>query len=141
MSEEKRKILDMLSQGKITVSDAEKLLNALDSGQPSATPGRVAGTVEKSPRYLRVVVEPAPDNPKGEKVNIRVPLKLIRAGLKFTSLIPKQAHSRVNDALHEKGIDMDFNQIRPEDLDEIVTQLNDVTVDVEGKENVKIFCE
>ncbi len=70
-----------------------------------------------------------------------VALKLIRAGLKLAALIPKSAQTQVNDALHEKGIEMDFSQIKPEDLENIITQLDDLTVDVEGKESVRIFCE
>jgi len=42
---------------------------------------------------------------------------------------------------HEKGIEKDFANIKPEDIDEILTQINDFTVDVEGKETVKVFCE
>jgi len=87
------------------------------------------------------MVEPGPDSRNPDRVNIRVPLKLIRAGLKLAALIPKSAQSQVNDALHEKGIEVDFSQIKPEDLDYIVSQLDDLTVDVEGKESVRIFCE
>ena len=36
---------------------------------------------------------------------------------------------------------MDFNHITPQDLDDLVMQLDDLTVDVEGKETVKVFCE
>lgn len=136
MLEERKKILDMLSQGKITAEDAEKLLSAI-----SEDGGTDSGTVKKEPRYLRVMVEPGPGSKNPDRVNIRVPLKLIRAGLKLAALIPKSAQSQVNDALHEKGIEMDFSQIKPEDLDNIVRQLDDLTVDVEGKESVRIFCE
>lgn len=136
MLEERKKILDMLSQGKITAEDAEKLLSAI-----SEDGGTDSGTAKKEPRYLRVMVEPGPGSQNPDRVNIRVPLKLIRAGLKLAALIPKSAQSQVNDALHEKGIEMDFSQIKPEDLDNIVRQLDDLTVDVEGKESVRIFCE
>jgi hypothetical protein len=135
MSEEQRKILEMLVSGKITIDDAERLLGALSSGQ---------GTDEKGKfkvKYLRVVVEPDPGDKKGERVNIRVPLKLIRAGLKLASVIPKDAQRKVNEALNEKGINLDFSQIRAEDLDVLVEQLDDITVDVEGKEKVRVFCE
>jgi hypothetical protein len=36
---------------------------------------------------------------------------------------------------------MDFSKIKPEDLEELVTQLNDLQVEVEGKEKIRIFCE
>lgn len=136
MSEERKKILEMLSQKKITAEEAEKLLSALSDGNST---GPVS--TKKDPKYLRVMVEPGPNSHNADKVNIRVPLKLIRAGLKLAALIPKSAQSQVNDALHEKGIEMDFSQIKPEDLDNIVTQLDDLTVNVEGKESVRIFCE
>jgi DNA-directed RNA polymerase subunit F len=136
MSEERRKILEMLSSGKIAVEEAERLLNALEGGD-----AQLRENPSSKLRYLRVLVEPDAANERDERVNIRVPLKLIRAGLKWASFIPKEAQSRVNEALTEKGIDVDFSRLKPEDLDEIIEQLNDLTIDVEGKEKVRIFCE
>lgn len=138
MSEERRKILEMLSEGKISVDEAERLLSALSS------PGYEEKEIPSEKgrlKYLRILVEPGPGSEKKEKVNIRVPLKLIRAGLKLASFIPKHAHTKVNEALHEKGIDVDFEQITAEDLEDLITQLDDLTVDVEGEEKVRIFCE
>jgi len=136
MSEERKKILEMLSEKKITAEEAERLLSAIAKEERTDT-----GTAKKELKYLRIMVEPGPDSQNQDRVNIRVPLKLIRAGLKLAALIPKSAQSQVNDALHEKGIEVDFSQIKPEDLDNIVAQLDDLTVDVEGKESVRIFCE
>jgi hypothetical protein len=137
MTDERKKILDMLSEGKITADEADRLLSAVskDNGADSGY------SSNKEPRYLRIMVEPGPKSKSPDRVNIRVPLKLIRAGLKLAALIPKSAQTQVNDALHEKGIEMDFSQIKPEDLENIVKQLDDLTVDVEGKESVRIFCE
>jgi len=136
MSEEKRKILEMLSQNKITAGEAEKLLSAV-----SQDDSRESTTTGKQPRYLRVMVEPGPGSHNQDRVNVRVPLKLIRAGLKLAPLIPKGARSHVDKAFHEKGLDIDFSSIKPEDLEIIISQLDDLTVDVEGKESVRIFCE
>jgi hypothetical protein len=136
MSEERKKILEMLSEKKITTEEAERLLSAISKEERTDT-----GTAKKEPRYLRIMVEPGPGSKNPDRVNIRVPLKLIHAGLKLAALIPKSAQSQVNDALHEKGIEVDFSQIKPEDLDNIIAQLDDLTVDVEGKESVRIFCE
>jgi hypothetical protein len=36
---------------------------------------------------------------------------------------------------------MDLTKIKPEDLAELLTHLNDLPVDVEGKEKIRIFCE
>jgi len=137
MTYERKKILEMLSEGKITADEADRLLSAIlrNDGSDSGNGGY------KEPKYLRIMVEPGPKSKSPDKVNIRVPLKLIRAGLKLAALIPKSAQTQVNNALHEKGIEMDFSQIKPEDLENIVKQLDDLTVDVEGKESVRIFCE
>jgi len=135
MTEERKKILEMLSEKKITVEEAERLLNAL--GEPES--GSAGG--KPSWKYLRVLVEPGPGSERGDKVNIRVPMKLIRAGLKWAALIPKHAQGDINKALQDKGIDLDFSKIKPEDLEDILTNLDDLTVDVDGHDKVRIFCE
>ena len=43
--------------------------------------------------------------------------------------------------MEEKGIQMDINKLKPEDLEELVLNLNDLQVEVEGNETVKVFCE
>jgi hypothetical protein len=138
MSKERRKILDMLSSGKINVDEAERLLAALSEG-PETDASASKGT--SRPKYLRVLVEPAPGNKKGDRINIRVPMNLIRAGLKWATLIPKHAQGKVDEALKEKGIDVDLNKITADDLEMLVSNLNDLQVEVEGEEMVRIYCE
>jgi len=138
MNEETRKILDMLAHGKITVEEADKLLAAVGAaatGTPASRSGNPAW------KYLRVQVEPGPGSPHGERVNIRVPFKLIRAGLKFAALIPHDAQDKVHAALREKGLNIDLAKVTPEDLEDIVANLDDMTVEVDGREKVRIFCE
>ena len=136
MSDERKKILDMLKKGKITVEEAEKLLAALVSPEETKS-----GVEKPACKYLKVIVEPGPQSEDRERVNIRVPIKLIRAGLKFAAFVPKHAHASINQALHEKGIEMDFNQFTQQDIEDLVSQLSDLTVEVEGKEKVRICCE
>ena len=138
MSEEKRKILEMLADKKITVDDAEKLLAAV-SDRAAEAAGQ--GAAKTGPKFLRVLVEPAPDNPKGDRVNVRVPLNLVRAGLKFASFIPPQVREKVNSELKEKGVPFDMNHFNPQDVEALLVHLNDLTVEVEGKEKVRVFCE
>ena len=88
-----------------------------------------------------MLVEPAPDNPSGDRVNIRVPLNLVRAGLKFASFIPAQAQEKINREMKEKGVPFDLSHFNPKDIEELLVQLNDLTVEVEGKEKVRVFCE
>ena len=128
----------MLAAGKISVDEAERLLSAISSDETEA--GKDSG-FKKAPKYLRVLVEPGPGNEDGDRVNIRVPMKLIRAGLKWAAFIPKNYQGIVDSALQGSGIDLDLSNIKPEDLEDIMTNLDDLTVDVEGKEKVRIFCE
>jgi len=138
MNEERRKILEMLKEGKISVDDAERLMAALSepAAEATAAPGGKAGW-----KYLRVLVEPGPGSESQDKVNIRVPMKLIRAGLKFAAFIPQAAHGKVSEALKEKGVDVDLSKITPQDLEDLVSNLDDMTVEVDGKDKVRIFCE
>jgi len=139
MSEERKKILEMLAEGKISVEEAEKLLSAISESEGESVLGEKAGSAKL--KYLRVVVEPGPGSKNDEKVNIRVPIKLIRAGIKLASLLPNDVQGKVDDALKEKGLSLDFSQINEENIEEIVESLRDLTVDVEGEERVRIYCE
>jgi Fe-S-cluster formation regulator IscX/YfhJ len=140
MSENQKRILDMLAEGKISADEAQKLLAAIGSGgdEPKSTPPRDA-------KYLRVVIHPDPDSPKNEdvkKVNLRIPLSLVRAGIKFTSLIPADASGQINAALKEKGIDFDVRNLKPEELEALIMALHDLEVDIEnGKEKVHVYVE
>jgi len=138
MNEEKRKVLEMLSQGKITVEEADKLLAAL--GESTAEP-ELDAAGKRVWKYLRVQVEPGPGSESREKVNVRVPRKLIQAGLKFAAFIPQHAQGQVNQALKEKGINVDLAKITPQDLEDIISNLDDMTVEVDGAEKVRVFCE
>lgn len=140
MSDNQKRILDMLAEGKITADEAQKLLAAIGPGgdEPKSAPPR-------SPKYLRVVVQPNPDATGDEdvkRVNVRVPVALIRAGIKFTSLIPAEASDQVNKALKEKGIDFDVRNLKPEELEELIEALHDLEVDIQdGKEKVHVYVE
>lgn len=134
MSEESRRILDLLAAGKITAADAEKLLNAVSERQ-----SRTQGTPLK-PKYLIVNVDSNQDG--GEKVNIRIPLQVLRAGVKLASVMPALAKTKMNEALHEKGLDFDLDKVRPEDIEGLIEALGEMTVDVDDHEQkVRIHCE
>jgi hypothetical protein len=140
MNEERRRILNMLAEGKISADEAEQLLDAMTRGAPAVSTGAIAAGA--APKYLRVLVE-GHEEGHGGKVNVRVPFNLIRAGVKLAALIPAAAHGPVNKALKEQGIDFDVSKLKPEDLDDLVQHLTDLSVDVEGGrgEKVRVFCE
>ena len=145
MNDDRRSILNMLAEGKITADEAERLLAALDRNNGPKAFAADAAYPSNQPRakYLRVVVdtdEPADLGPT--KVNIRVPMQLLRAGVRLSSLIPPRAREEVNAAMQKEGIPFDINQLKPENLEELVEHLSDLTVDVDQeKTKVRIFCE
>ncbi|MGH9775665.1 MAG: SHOCT-like domain-containing protein [Candidatus Acidiferrales bacterium] len=144
MNENCRQILEMLSENKITADEAERLIAALEQGEPAApTPAHSEPSAKPRPKYLRVLVDSTSGSRGGPtKVNIRVPLQLLRAGVKLANLIPVQARVHVNSAMREHGMQIDLSQLKPENLEEIVEQFNDFTMDVDDKDvKVRLFCE
>ena len=136
MSDNRRQILDMLAQGKINSDEAERLIAALERGD-LATP-RDTGAA----KYLRVLVDANDPLDGPTKVNVRVPMQLLRAGVRLTGVIPDRAREQVNEALRKEGIPFDINKITPENLEDLVEQLRDLTVDVDNENaKVRVFCE
>jgi hypothetical protein len=146
MNEHRRQILQMLSEGKISADEAERLISALEERSPGQSSQSVSDSGTR-PKYLRVQVDSEDDGQEGPtKVNVRVPMQLLRAGVKLAGLIPAQALQRANVAIHERGIPFDLSQIKPENLEELIDQLSDLSVDVDQKDHatkvkVKVFCE
>jgi len=155
MNENRRQILEMLAAGKITAEEAERLLAALEP--ETAGKGRqFEGMADKlkdaygkaKAKYLRVQVE-ADESTTGMKgpttVNVRVPMQLLRAGVRLAGLIPKQAHDQLDEAFNKHGVPITLSQIKPENLEELIDHLEDLTVDVDGKDGnvtkVRVFCE
>jgi hypothetical protein len=131
----------MLAEGKLSAAEAEDLLDAADGGPTLGT--SADGGNAKNRKYLRVLVEGNAGDPLADKVNVRVPINLIRAGVRLAALLPASAYGPVNSALKQNGIEIDISKIKPQDLDELVQQLSELTVDVQGShgEKVRVFCE
>jgi hypothetical protein len=132
MSVETRKVLEMLTEGKITAADAERLMEKLaanpDAAGAEQRPG-AAGTGSAAKKFLRVIVE----KPGGDDVNVRVPLNFVRSGVKLASLLPPKVLAR----LQEEGIDPQlFNQQAQESIDEVNVDMQTVW----GK-HIRVFCE
>ncbi|MCK5036865.1 MAG: hypothetical protein KAS73_13305 [Candidatus Sabulitectum sp.] len=134
MSDSRMKILEMLSEGKITADEASSLLEKVSTSENVAN-----DSVERiepahtSPRYLRVVV----DSADGDKVNIKVPMSLIRTGIKLSALMPTDAA----DAIKEQGIDLTMLKDLP--ADELIQALRELEVNVDSADGdtVRIFTE
>lgn len=145
MSEDRRSILQMLAEGKLTTDEAERLISALERGPAGALPGAGSaptGHNRPPPKYLRVAVDTEEGHGGPTKVNVRVPMQLLRAGVRLSSIIPPHARDKVNAAMARNGVDFDINALKPENLEELIEQLNDLTVDVDQERTkVRIFCE
>jgi len=138
MNDNRRQILDMLAQGKITAEEAERLIAALERGGVGAT----AMTETDKVKYLRVLVDTIDPMAGPTKVNVRVPMQLLRAGVRLTGVIPASAREEVNNALRKEGIPFDINNLTPQNLEELVEQLRELTVDVNNDNTkVRVFCE
>ncbi len=133
MSSEHRQILDMLAAGTITPDDAEKLLAKLSSPGGSQERGDLPAPGGGIPKFLRVVV----DSNTGDKVNVRVPMALIRTGLKLSTMLPPEASAKIA----EHGIDLSqLNELAGEELIEALQELT-VDVDSANGDTVRVYCE
>jgi hypothetical protein len=148
MSEDRARILRMLADGKITADEAERLLDALESHAEAPADAGFAKPAFKGdptpllsalPKFLHVKV----DGDAGEKVDVKVPLALVRSGLKLTSLIPPQAMEQINSQMAASGMSIDFSTFKPEDIDELIEALREMEVNVDGAngEKVRVYAE
>ncbi len=152
MDEPKKKILEMVASGKVSVEEASALLDKVgpiapaarqiegpgDAGQHTAhllpvEPQAPDDAKPRKVRYLRVVVE----SEDGDNVNVRVPFSLIRTGLKLGSLLPEGA----SEAINKSGLN--FSKLAGLEGDELVDALSELQVHVESAdgEEVRVFCE
>ncbi len=119
MSEERKKILEMLAEGKVSPDEANDLLNTVEKGETTTITPRAR-------RLLKIRVSEGGE----EKVNVTLPLALARVAMKF---VPEDAKKE----LDEQGIDVE------ELLSSISTEIPDgKLVDVkDGDDSVEIFIE
>ncbi|GGV69502.1 hypothetical protein GCM10010294_26520 [Streptomyces griseoloalbus] len=143
MNEQRRRILHMLAEGRITADEAERLIDALERERPESPRGATPRPKPR-PKYLRVVVH-STDDAGGDgpsRVDIQIPLQLLRAGVRLTSLVPPQALTRINAEMHKSGVPIDLTELKPQHLEELLEQLDEVTVDVDDPDGkVRVFCE
>lgn len=152
MTSERRQILEMLAAGKISADEAERLIQ-LTSGGVSAPSTATAATPSTAsvvaqildPKFIRIIVEPDPEargNHAQHHVNIRVPLKIIRAGVNLASLIPNDAGHMVQDSLLNKGYKGDLSKLDASALDDLIEALQELSIDASVDNHlVKVFVE
>jgi Asp-tRNA(Asn)/Glu-tRNA(Gln) amidotransferase B subunit len=134
MNEDRKRILKILAEGKISAAEAEELLEALSKGGDQA----LAPSRDFRYKYIYVkVISSSNDN-----VDVRVPIGLIRAGMRLTSLIPAQAMEHINTQMREHGMKFDMNNLKPDDIEELIKNLADMEVNVKSKngDTVRVYC-
>lgn len=130
------RVLELIQEGKVTAAQGLELLQAIESGDKET---RAAG---KTDRVLRVKV----DGDK-TKVNVNIPMGLVRAASKFAGLgmnwIPQEARREMD----KQGIDLsqiDFNEL-VDLIDQGLVDGKLVDVDVqdpvEGHMTVAVYVE
>ncbi len=140
MNEERMRILQMLSEGKLTPDDAEKLLQALEVKPRESEVVNPNRTMDVKGKYLFVQVDPK-EGKSSERVSVKVPLALVKAGLNITKLIPVEAQDKIQSSIHESGIPFNLSDIDPQNYEEIMEALEQMSIDVDTDEStVKVFC-
>ena len=100
MKEERKKVLDMLEQGKVSPEEAAKLLDCLEENEEKQS---MRVQTDAARMKLRVEVNGFVEGGKKINVNVSVPLVLARyADNILNNCVPKE----VNEELKGKGIDL-----------------------------------
>jgi hypothetical protein len=121
MSEERARILQMVSEGKVSAEEGVKLLNALKSAQSSSQQIRT-----ESPRWVRVRVT---DMVTGRtRVNINLPFSLVTAATKLGARFSPQTE------------DLDWEELIAAIREGASGKIVDVEDDDAG-EKVEVFVE
>jgi hypothetical protein len=151
-TDDARPILEMLSQGKITVDDAARLLQAVTDARAVAPPTGgepVQDTDPRRPRWLRINIhKPAGEHrPHAKDVNIRVPLGVVRGGMRLGAIIATFAGEKAAQRMKDRGIDLDISAINGDlskmngpEFDAFLNSLHDIDID-DGKSRVRITSE
>ena len=159
MAEEQKRILQMLAEGKITVDEASRLLyivgaRASDAADAGAETSAAPKAGRSQAKFLYVKVEPkegaAPSGVAAghgewsghERVNVRVPLALVRAGVKLSALMPPHVADDVNRAMKEKGVGFDVRNLKDEDIEQIISALGEAEIDVDtDRATIRVHAE
>jgi len=170
MSEETRRVLDLLAQGKVTVDEADRLLAAVGPASKdsvstgAAAVGKGTATSEApSPKFLRITVNrtrnwsgddeeharrawkwPGYAVGGNREVTIRVPVALVRNGMRLGAMIPGLTGEGLQAHLRERGVDIDLSKIDAGTIDELVNKFGEMNIDVSGRRGsaqVRITCE
>lgn len=73
-----------------------------------------------------------------EHVNVRIPITILRAGLRLTSLLPKNTLAKINRHMSDHGI-----KLEDKNVDEMLNEVMRCAVDIQRKSGsvIQVYCE
>ncbi len=145
-----RRVLDLLSQGKITVDEADRLIKAVSADHTAAADQ--PGSDNRPPaRWFRINIhKPAKDQThKPKDVNIRVPIAVVKGGMRLGAIIATFAGEKAAQRMKERGVDLDlatingdFSRMNGAEFDSFLRSLDEMNIEVDdGKSQVRITTE
>ena len=151
-TDDTRRILDMLSQGKITVDEADRLIKAMSGDRPAETAtAETATDGRQRVRWFRINIhKPAKDQTDRPKdVNIRVPIAVVKGGMRLGAIIATFAGEKAAQRMKERGLDLDLSTINGDlsrmngaEFDTFLRSLDDMNIEIDdGKSQVRITTE
>ncbi len=152
MSDETRRVLDLLAQGKITVDEADRLIKAVGADRPAETATADTATDGRQRvRWFRINIhKPAKDQTHTPKdVNIRVPIAVVKGGMRLGAIIATFAGEKAAQRMKDRGLDLDLSTINGDlsrmngaEFETFLKSLDDMNIEVDdGKSQVRITCE
>jgi len=150
-----RRVLDMLSQAKISIDDADRLIKAMRTERPADTATATADPASdggRQPvRWFRINIhKPAKDEAnKPKDVNIRVPIAVVKGGMRLGAIIATFAGEKAAQRMKERGLDLDLSTINGDlsrmngaEFDTFMRSLDDMNIEIDdGKSQVRITAE
>ena len=134
---EKEKILKMVSEGKISVDDAEKLLNAINENRvgrtrPEQKMIKVIDRFKQAiPRSGKIIIDI--QSSRSESVKIKLPLKLATLAM---NMIPKEKLAEMDhEGVHIKDILVRISEM----VDEVDEDILNVTS--ASGDSIRIYIE
>jgi len=159
-TEDTRRVLDLLSQGKITVDEADRLLAAIGqapreratAGAGAPAGGKGTATAEAPlPRYLRITVTrtrgwhhderaharrawmwPGYAGGREREITVRVPFTLVRNGMRLGAMIPGLTREGLRAHLRERGVDVDLSRLDADTIARMVSEFGEMNIDIES---------
>jgi SHOCT-like protein len=163
MSDESRRVLEMLSQGKVTVEEADQLLAALAPPPAASAQPAAAGREAAAPKFLRITVTrtrggsgeegggrrswmwPGYADEHRKEVTMRVPITLLKNGMRLGAILPGIYGEGLRAHLRERGVGIDPTKLDAATIDELVREFGEMNIDIDSgrsrKAQVRITCE